>query len=118
VKAVYTGLTGEEQLFEHEVIVPQNMEHSDGFTLFGFNSWEDVQNQKLIAAVTGVVSFQLDDAKVKMGFWTMITRVEVNTDGEFFLIIPEEVIDKYRLEEGDPVEWDENDDDFALLSFA
>ncbi len=46
------------------------------------------------------------------------TRIEVNEDGEFFLIVPDEIVAKYMLDEGEPVEWDDNDDELVILSFA
>ena len=48
----------------------------------------------------------------------MKTRIEVNENGEFYIKIPDEVVEKFRLEEDDLMEWDDNDDDFVILSFA
>ena len=52
----------------YEAIVPQPMQHIDGFTLLGFASWEDVQDEKLACAITNVEEFHLDKEKSKVGF--------------------------------------------------
>ena len=44
---------------EHPVIIPQAMQHADGFTLLGFDSWEDVNDEKICAAVTDVSQFHI-----------------------------------------------------------
>ena len=48
----------------------------------------------------------------------MKTRIEVNENGEFFTIIPDEVIAEYNFDEDDQLEWDVNDPDFVILSIA
>ena len=48
----------------------------------------------------------------------MKSRVEVNELGEFVLIIPEDVVDAYSIDDGDLIDWDTNDDDFVILSVA
>lgn len=45
------------------------------------------------------------------------TRVEVNSDGEFFLVIPDDIVDAYGIGEGDLAEWDDNDEDLLILTF-
>lgn len=47
----------------------------------------------------------------------MRTRIEVNQDGEFFTIIPAEIAEQYNLDEGEPVEWDDNDDELVIVTF-
>jgi hypothetical protein len=37
------------------------------------------------------------------------TRIEVNEAGEFFTIIPEELVQDLMLEDGEQINWDEND---------
>lgn len=44
------------------------------------------------------------------------TRIEVNELGEFFIIIPDDVIAEYEFEEGDAIELDTQDDEFVILS--
>ena len=68
MKAKYKTLAGDSDNVEYEAIVPQPMTHTDGFTLLGFNSWEDVQDEKLAFAVTNVAEFSLDKEKGKVGF--------------------------------------------------
>jgi hypothetical protein len=46
----------------------------------------------------------------------MKSRIEVNGQGEAYLVLPEEVIQEYFLEEGDVVTW-ELQDDFVMLTF-
>ena len=41
------------------MIIPQAMQHADGFTLLGFDSWEDVNDEKICAAVTDVSEFHI-----------------------------------------------------------
>lgn len=48
------------------VIMPQPMQHSDGYSLLGFDNWEDVNDEKLAAAVTNIMSFKLN--KDRVGF--------------------------------------------------
>lgn len=48
----------------------------------------------------------------------MKTRVEVNENGEFFTIIPEDVVAEYGFDEGDQIDWDANDDEFVIISVA
>lgn len=48
----------------------------------------------------------------------MKSRVEVNDNGEFWILIPEDIIDAYAFDDGDEVEWDANDPDFIILSHA
>jgi hypothetical protein len=68
LKAKYKTLDGGGDSVEYEAIVPQPMTHTDGFTLLGFNSWEDVQDEKLAFAVTNVAEFYLDKEKGQVGF--------------------------------------------------
>ena len=60
--------TTEKQLgnFIHPVILAQPMQHTDGFTLIGFDSWEDVTDEKFCAAVTNIAEFHI--TKDKIGF--------------------------------------------------
>lgn len=46
------------------------------------------------------------------------TRIEVNAEGEFFTLIPDDIVAKYYLDGGEPIEWDDNDEEFVILSFA
>jgi hypothetical protein len=48
----------------------------------------------------------------------MKTRVEVNEAGDFFIIIPEDVVAEAGLDEGDLMEWDANDPELIILSIA
>lgn len=66
MKAIYRTLDGQPGDIEYAVIIGQNMNHSDGFTLLGFHSWEDVNDQKICAAVTNIAQFDLH--KDKIGF--------------------------------------------------
>jgi hypothetical protein len=68
VKAKYKITDGGSGDIEYEAIVPQPMQHIDGFTLLGFNSWEDVTDEKLAFAVTNVVEFKLDKETARAGF--------------------------------------------------
>ena len=53
---------------EYDAIVPQPMTHIDGFTLLGFETWEDVQREEIACAVTNVMSFEFDKDKHAVGF--------------------------------------------------
>ena len=68
LKANYKTLDGGTGSVEYEAIVPQPMTHKDGFSLLGFNTWEDVQDEKLAFAVTNVAEFTLDKEKGQVGF--------------------------------------------------
>lgn len=46
------------------------------------------------------------------------TRVEVNENGEFFIILPEEVVADCGYDEGDQLELDSDDPEFVILSIA
>jgi hypothetical protein len=46
------------------------------------------------------------------------TRIEVNENGEFFTIIPEDVVAGYEFDEGDLLEWDDNDPEFVIVNLA
>lgn len=59
MRATYTTKSDSPGFLDCPVIVPQAMQHSDGFTLLGFESWEDVNDEKLSAAVTDVAVFKL-----------------------------------------------------------
>ena len=48
----------------------------------------------------------------------MKTRVEVNENGEFFILIPDDVVAEAELDEGDLLEWDANDPELLILSIA
>lgn len=48
----------------------------------------------------------------------MKTRIEVNENGEFYTIIPNEVVEEYNLDEGEQVEWDIDDPDLVIITFA
>lgn len=67
MKASYTTRSGEYGKFSHPVILPQAMNHADGFMLLGFESWEAVTDEKMNAAVTDLVAFDIDKSQ-KMGF--------------------------------------------------
>lgn len=51
---------------EMPVIIAQSMQQTDGFTVLGFDSWEDVHDEKITAAVTNIMSYKL--TKDKVGF--------------------------------------------------
>ena len=68
MKATYKTLDGNSSIIWYEAIVPQPMQHIDGFTLLGFDSWEDVSDEKLACAITNVAEFHLDREKAKVGF--------------------------------------------------
>lgn len=51
-----------------EVIKPQAAQHSDAFTLLGFASWEDVDNEKLAAAATDILEFTIHKENKEIGF--------------------------------------------------
>jgi hypothetical protein len=59
-------MDGQPGLMEQPVIISQSMAHGDGFTLFGFESWEDVHKEEMIEAATNVAAFQF--SKDKVGF--------------------------------------------------
>ncbi len=44
------------------------------------------------------------------------SRIEINDLGEFVIVVPEEIIDQYELDEGDLLEWDTEDKEFIILS--
>lgn len=46
----------------------------------------------------------------------MKTRIEINDEGQFYTIIPEDVIMEYELDEGDLIEWDIDDKELIILS--
>lgn len=46
------------------------------------------------------------------------TRLEVNEDGDFFIIIPNDIISEYGFDEGDLLELDTNDDELIILSLV
>ena len=46
----------------------------------------------------------------------MKSRVEVNEQGELFIVLPDELVQEFMIEEGDTVFW-ELQDDFAILTF-
>lgn len=48
----------------------------------------------------------------------MKTRIEVNENGEFYTIIPDDIIADYDFGEGDQIEWDTNDEEFIIVSLA
>ncbi len=54
--------------FEHPVIIPNTMQHSDGFILLGFLDWEAVNDEKFCAAVTNVTEFHIQPSNNKVGF--------------------------------------------------
>lgn len=68
MKAKYKTIDGNPGHIEYEAIVPQPMQHIDGFTLLGFDTWEDVSDEKLAFAVTNVTEFCIDKGKTKVGF--------------------------------------------------
>ena len=51
-----------------EVIKPQAAQHSDAFTLLGFDSWEDVDGEKLAAAATDILEFTIIKEDKGIGF--------------------------------------------------
>ena len=46
------------------------------------------------------------------------SRIEVNENGEFTLVIPEDIVEKYEFYEGEQVEWDDDDDELVIISLA
>ena len=40
----------------------------------------------------------------------MRVKLEINEDGEYFAIIPDDIIADLQWEEGDELEWDDYDD--------
>lgn len=66
MKADYVTMDGSPGVMELPVILSQPMQHGDGFTLFGFESWEDAHKEDLISAVTNVSSFMF--SKDNVGF--------------------------------------------------
>jgi len=46
------------------------------------------------------------------------TRVEVNENGDFFVILPEELVAECGFDEGDQLEFDADDTEFVILSYA
>lgn len=48
----------------------------------------------------------------------MKTRIEVNENGEFFTLIPEDVVADLNWDEGDLLEWDSNDPELVVVSLA
>lgn len=44
------------------------------------------------------------------------SRIEINDLGEFIIVVPDEVIDAYELDEGELLEWDINDRELIILS--
>ncbi len=48
----------------------------------------------------------------------MKSRIEINEAGDFFIIIPNDVVDTYSFDEGDELEWDTNDPDYIILEHA
>lgn len=66
MKAKYETNDRQPGVFSHPVIIPNGMQHADGFTLLGFDSWEEVHDEKFCAAVTNVASFHI--TKESMGF--------------------------------------------------
>lgn len=68
MKAAFMRLDGSPGTMDYEAIVPQPMQHVDGFTLLGFHSWEDVADEKIASAVTNVREFHLDKKTRKVGF--------------------------------------------------
>jgi hypothetical protein len=68
MKAEYRHKDGTWGKMEHEVIKPQSATHTDAFTLLAFESWEDVVEEKLIAAVTDVLEFKITNKQKEIGF--------------------------------------------------
>lgn len=64
MKADYLTLDGQTGVMECGVIKPQPMQHSDGFTLLGFETWEDVDKETIESAATNVASFNITNVKV------------------------------------------------------
>jgi antitoxin component of MazEF toxin-antitoxin module len=46
------------------------------------------------------------------------SRIEINENGEFYTIIPEDVVAEYNYDEGDQLEWDIDDNEFIIISLA
>ena len=42
------------------------------------------------------------------------TRIEVNEQGDFYTIIPEDIIQELALEDGEVIEWVEEDGEVSL----
>lgn len=48
----------------------------------------------------------------------MKTRVEVNENGEFYIIIPDDIVAECGFDEGELIEWDATDPELVILSIA
>ncbi len=46
----------------------------------------------------------------------MKTRIEVNEFGDYFTVIPYDIMEELELEEGEQFEWDSSDNGSVLLS--
>jgi hypothetical protein len=68
MKVTYRTLDGQSGTETYEAFVSQDMKHVDGFSIFGFETWEDVADEKVAWAITNVASFTLDRQKSKVGF--------------------------------------------------
>lgn len=66
MKATYKSRDGTGGFFNHPVIVPQAMQHGDGFMLLGFEDWEAVNDEKFSAAITNLSEFHI--TKEGIGF--------------------------------------------------
>lgn len=66
MKATYRLKDGTAGTLEYPVIMPNAMQHTDGFSLLAFESWECVNDEKLCAAVTNVMEFHI--SKESIGF--------------------------------------------------
>lgn len=64
LKANFITFEGHSGELEAGVIKPQPMQHADGFTLLAFDSWQDVDSEKLLGAATNILSFKLTETKV------------------------------------------------------
>lgn len=47
----------------------------------------------------------------------MKTRIEVNEEGQFYMLLPEQIVEDYMLDDGDVVEWDD-DGELVILTFS
>lgn len=68
MKAEYKTKNGHAGVLNYPVILPNGMQHTDGFSLLAFASWEDANDEKLCAAVTNVEEFHIDKEEGRLGF--------------------------------------------------
>lgn len=66
MRATFKTNNGTDGKLDYPVIMPQPMQHTDGFTLLAFESWEGANDEKISAAVTNVSEFHI--VKDEIGF--------------------------------------------------